>query len=629
MKSFKHHNATSVQEASALLAEYKGNAMVNAGGTDLIGRLKDKCVQVYPKAIINIKSIPGLDFIKSDSRMLRIGALTKLANVAGSMEVKRDYSLLAEAALAIASPNIRNMATVGGNLAQEVRCWYYRYPRQIGGPIVCLRKGGKICNALVGDNRYHSIFGAAPAPERGCANHCPARIDIPGYLRLVRDNNIREAAKLLLSRNPFPAITGRVCPVYCEPRCSRSEFDDPVAIHEVERGVGDYILDHAEEFFVSPEKESGKKVAIIGSGPLGLAAAFYLRRSGHKVTIYERLPELGGMLRCNVPQFCLPENLVHKQIQALKNMGIGIEAGTEMTDALAGKIKAGTNAVFLADAIIAASGQPPKLSTFAPGPGIFFGQDLVKGSSAIVRVIVSAKKSVEEIETFLGLEKRPDGESQVLTQYADSGYVDVARFKYQERTQAENLKGIEMENAPAFEMRAIQTEADRCLDCGCLAVAPSDLATALVTLDASIATSKRTIAAEEFFTATGSRSNVLELDEVIEDIRIPKPPEEAKQRYLRFTLRKPIDFAIVSVASMISETDGICSDARITLGAVAPAPVRAFAAENRIRGKAINEDIAVEAARAGLAETRPLAMNAYKVEIARTLVKRAILGMSD
>jgi xanthine dehydrogenase YagS FAD-binding subunit len=148
-------------------------------------------------------------------------------------------------------------------------------------------------------------------------------------------------------------------------------------------------------------------------------------------------------------------------------------------------------------------------------------------------------------------------------------------------------------------------------------------------LDASIATSKRTIAAEEFFAATDSRSNVLELDEVIEDIRIPKPPKEAKQRYLRFTLRKPIDFAIVSVASMISETDGICLDARITLGAVAPAPVRAFAAENRIRGKAINEDIAVEAARAGLAETRPLAMNAYKVEIARTLVKRAILGMSD
>jgi len=625
MKSFKHYNATSVQEASALLAEHKGKAMINAGGTDLLGCLKDKCVPVYPEAVINIKSIPGLDFIKSNGKGLRIGALAKIADVAKSPEIKRDYPLLAEAASAIASPNIRNMATVGGNLAQEVRCWYYRYPRQIGGPVVCLRKGGKTCSALVGDNRYHSIFGAATAPERSCTHHCPAHTDIPGYLHLLRDKNIHDAARLLLRGNPFPAITGRVCPVYCEPRCYRSEYDDPVAIQDNERSVGDYILDHTEGFFVPPDKESNKKIAIIGSGPAGLAAAFYFRKSGHKVTVYEALPELGGMLRHNTPKFRLPKELVQRQIQALKNMGIRFEAGVEITSSLAAKIKSDTNAILVAGDIITANDPVSHSSPFTPGPGIFICRDMAKGSSAVIRAVASAKGSVEEIETFLGFREKPDVQNRTRPAFAESRYVDIARTKVQGKAPAARRRAIEIKDLPALEMSKIENEASRCLNCGCLAVTPSDLATVLVTLSGSIITSKRTVSAEEFFTATDSRSNVLELGEVIEEVLIPKPPQEAKQCYLRFTLRKPIDFAIVSVASMITEVNGVCSDARITLGAVAPAPVRAIAAEEAIKGRPINEDIATEAAKAALAETWPLAKNSYKVEIARTLVKRAIL----
>ena len=108
----------------------------------------------YPEAVINIKTINGMDYIKKDKKGLKIGALTLLADIAASPVVKEEYKLLAEAVHSVATPHIRNMATLGGNLAQDVRCWYYRYPQQIGGPIVCLRKGGKICNALSGDNRY-------------------------------------------------------------------------------------------------------------------------------------------------------------------------------------------------------------------------------------------------------------------------------------------------------------------------------------------------------------------------------------------------------------------------------------------------------------------------------------------
>ena len=143
MKPFKHYNARSVKEATKLLAKYEGKARANAGGTDLLGAMRDKCLSEYPEAVINIKTIDGLDYIKQDKKGLKIGALAKLADIAGSSEVKEEYKLLAEAAYSVASPHIRNMATIGGNLAQDVRCWYYRYPTQIGGPITCLRKGGK------------------------------------------------------------------------------------------------------------------------------------------------------------------------------------------------------------------------------------------------------------------------------------------------------------------------------------------------------------------------------------------------------------------------------------------------------------------------------------------------------
>ena len=286
MKPFKHYNAQSLKEAASLLTEYDGKAKVNAGGTDLLGAMRDKCLPEYPEALINIKTINGLDYIRKDKKGLKIGALAKLADIAGSPEVKEEYKLLAEAVHSVARPQIRNMATIGGNLAQDVRCWYYRYPTQIGGPITCLRKGGKICSALAGDNRYHSIFGAAPMSEYPCSSHCPAHIDIPSYMEKVKNKDFTAAAYILLDFNPIPAVTGRVCPIFCESECNRSAFDESVAIRSVERGVGDYILEHGNDFFLPPETESGKKIAIIGSGPAGLTCRLLsqtVRPQGHRI----------------------------------------------------------------------------------------------------------------------------------------------------------------------------------------------------------------------------------------------------------------------------------------------------------------------------------------------------------
>jgi xanthine dehydrogenase YagS FAD-binding subunit len=322
MKSFTHINARTVEEACALLRQYDGKAVLNAGGTDLLSTLKGENCRNHPEAIINVKTIAGLDFIEEDGDVLRLGACAKLSHIANSPLVREGYRALAEAARTVATPQIRNMATIGGNLCQDVRCWYYRYPRHLGGPIDCTRKGSGVCPAVPGDNRYHAIF----------------------------------------------------------------------------------------------------------------------------------------------------------------------------------------------------------------------------------------------------------------------------------------------------------------LDKKCFAVCPSDTAVALAALDARIIiagpTGDRSVAATDFY---GTLATTLQRDEMVRSIEIPKPSPRAEQRFTKFSLRKPIDFAVVSIATVITTEDGICTDARIALGAVASGPVRASKAEQLLIGGRIDEEAATKSAELALKGARPLSKNAYKIEIAKTLVKRAIL----
>ncbi len=326
MRTFTHKDARSVDEACELLNQYQGRARLNAGGTDLLSVLKGDILPEYPEAVINAKTIPGLDYIKEDGNMLRIGAMVRLSDIAGSSLIKKRYGVLAEAALSVASPQIRNVATLGGNLCQDSRCWYYRYPRHIGGPIQCLRKGNGPCLAVKGDNRYHAI-----------------------------------------------------------------------------------------------------------------------------------------------------------------------------------------------------------------------------------------------------------------------------------------LKGRK-----------------------CFSVCPSDTAVALTALDANITVAglkgERRIAVEDFYNPLGI---ALKTDEMVKEIVIPAKTSSAGQKYLKFTLRKPIDFAIVSVAGIIPIKNKACTDARIVLGAVAPMPYRAEAAEEVIKGKAVTEGIASKAAEKALKDAKPLSRNTYKIEIAKTLVKRLIMELCE
>jgi xanthine dehydrogenase YagS FAD-binding subunit len=313
MRPFNHTNAKSLAEVRTALSG--GKTVIISGGTDLLGTLKDNILPQYPSTVINLKTVPGLDFIKEEAGVLKIGAVTRLADIAANPVVKQRYTALAQAASRVATPPVRDMGTIGGNIAQLHRCWYFRKPEN---RFECMRKGGKTCFAMTGDNRYHSIFGAVN---------------------------------------------------------------------------------------------------------------------------------------------------------------------------------------------------------------------------------------------------------------------------------------------------------------GCIAVHPSDTAPALIALNAKVVTDRRTVEAENFFDVKKPGNTVLAADEVIKEIQIPQPPAGAKSAFIKFAIRKSIDFPIVNCAVMVGG-----GAPRICLNAVAPKPYRATKAEAAIAGKPINEANAAAAGEAAVADAKPFTATRYKVQIAKTLVKRALLA---
>ena len=322
MKTFAHFNALTVEEAVSILKRYGNKASLVAGGTDIVGKMKDQILPAYPEALVNLKKIPNMDAIREEGGMLKVGAMAILEDIAYHPIVRERYAALAEAAGRCASPHLREMGTLAGNICQDIRCWYYRHP---DNRFSCLRKRGSRCYALEGDNRYHSIFGG----------------------------------------------------------------------------------------------------------------------------------------------------------------------------------------------------------------------------------------SVEE---------------------------------------------------------------------GCVAVHPSDTAPALIALEASIRTTKRTVKAEDFFQVGVSKTTVLDADEIVTEIQIPAPPKDARSAFLKFALRKSIDFPIVNCAVMVVSSKGKVEKARICLNAVYVTPYRARKAEEAVTGKALNEANAEAAGEAAIEGAKPLKDNAYMVQVAKTIVKRAVLA---
>ena len=593
-----------------------------------------------------------------------------------------------------------------------------------------------------------------------------------------------EALTILMRTNPLPAIMGRVCAHYCESDCNRNGYDEPVSIRDVERFLGDYALAHAADVYRPPAIESGRRVAVVGAGPAGLAAAYFLRRAGHDVTVFDRMPEAGGMLTYSIPAYRLPKAVVRAQVAALEGMGIRFELGTDIgSEGLTlHDLRARFQSVFLAsglwngkklrlergellgsgleflinvqrgvaqsvgervlvigggsvavdvaitarrlgarqvtmacletpdimpaipedieqaheeaisiqpawgphrvverdgklagvefvrctsvfddqgrfspvfdpavktiieaDTVLVAIGQAADLSYLAPGPetergfivtdrqsgatsleGVFAGGDVIGGPATVVHAMAAGRRAADAIGAYLDggvAQAAPSGSERLVLNedaLAASERVSAPRLPMPERT----LWGEDDATLP----EVVDSEPFRCANCGCVAVNASDIATAIVALDAQIKTTQRTLAAADFFAATVRKTTILNADELIEEIVILAPPPGSVQTYLKFRIRNAIDFPIVGVA-LVAEMQGGRFHApprgpgRGRSGAAARCAVEAL-----LEGREPGEALAQAAGAAAVGDAQPLGRNAYKIEIVKALVRKAVLA---
>jgi NADPH-dependent glutamate synthase beta subunit-like oxidoreductase len=776
-------SAGSVAEASDG-ASVEG-VRVLAGGTDILGTIHDYIHGSRPSALVSIKGL-DLGHIREEGGGLAIGAVAKLCDIADSPLVRAGWGLLADAAKSVASPQIRHMATIGGNICQEPRCWYYRYPEN---RFDCLRKGGSVCPAFVGNNVYHSILGACRVGETGCRSSCPNTTDVAGHMELLRQGDVEGAARLLFSVNPLAAVTGRVCPSTCVSGCARAEFDGAVGIREVERFLGDYMLERADAFYRAPERESGRSVAVIGAGPAGLTAAFFLRAEGFAVTVFDLHGEAGGMLRYSIPAYRLPRGTVARIQAALEGMGVAfalgegcdpgataesyrrrfdavfvgsgaqrplaagiegeghclsgldflyrasvgeqgkpgdsvlvigggdvamdvavtakrlgakdvtvvyrrpralmpaheeelalaLEEGVRIADSLAPvgavvergrlvgldvaasrsgagrdtktEIDLGCRSTLAADCVIVAIGQTADLGLYGDAldtdgrkrlvtdgslacslGGVFAGGDAALGPATVIEAIAQARRAAASITAYLG------GGAAARAPAPDGGEGGDRPCAFDpsalENSDAAVLRPIPPEErtlcgedvAEGLDGDAVLREAARCFNCGCVAVSASDLAPALVALGATVRTNRRELPAARFFRTGLKSATALGAGEIVTEIFVPAPLEGAYMEYRKFRPRKAIDFPVLSVAVNIVRDGGIVKDAKIVLGAVRPTPFEATEAQDYLIGRPIDDETARAAAGLALRDAAPLAENAYKVSVARALVRRAVLA---
>ena len=155
--------------------------------------------------------------------------------------------------------------------------------------------------------------------EAPCTMACPAHANVEEYVRAGRKGEFLESLKIIKERIPLPMSIGRVCPRFCEKECRRNVYGKPVAINEFKRLAADLYYDtYMEEL----PPETGKKVAIVGAGPAGLSAAYYLRRNGVAATIFEAMPKAGGMLRYGIPEYRLPKAILDRELAHFEKMGV-------------------------------------------------------------------------------------------------------------------------------------------------------------------------------------------------------------------------------------------------------------------------------------------------------------------
>jgi len=211
--------------------------------------------------------------------------------------------------------------------------------------------------------------------EGPCRAGCPAGVDIQGYLKLVAEERFVEAWRLIRERNPLVSVCGRVCVRRCEDVCRRQLFEGPVGINHLKRIAADHVRENP--VLDAPGPDNGHRVAVVGAGPAGLTAAYYLRKQGTAVTIFEALPHAGGMLRYGIPSYRLPRAVLDAEVKTITDMGVEIRYGVRIgKDVTIPALKAqGFEAIYLG----AGAHTSNKMRVEGEdGPGVLHGIDVLR-----------------------------------------------------------------------------------------------------------------------------------------------------------------------------------------------------------------------------------------------------------
>lgn len=216
----------------------------------------------------------------------------------------------------------------------------------------------KRCPAGICENLYVAL----------CESSCPLHMNIPGYLELLKENRIEDAFELTLRENPLPGSLGRICHFHCRMRCRRDMLDEPVSQGEIHRYLADsmYKMGREKSIYNRLIKEklpaTGKRIAVVGAGPAGLAAAFWLSRLGHEVTVYDAAGEAGGILRWGIPAYRLPKDMLKKEISFIQKLGARFIFNTKMETR-----EQWQRLLDASDAVIVAAGAAREIALGIPG----------------------------------------------------------------------------------------------------------------------------------------------------------------------------------------------------------------------------------------------------------------------
>jgi CO/xanthine dehydrogenase FAD-binding subunit len=431
--------------------------------------------------------------------------------------------------------------------------------------------------------------------------------------------------------------------------------------------AGEQLMISGTEFLrnsnLGTREVPGKKVAVIGGGNVAIDVARTLLRLGAEpVVMYRRSREEMPAVKEEVEkaeqegidiQFLTLPVEVTRQDKILLLRCTRMELGPPDESGRPRPVpKAGSEFTAEFDAAITAIGEEAGTSIVPGefldktgrlkldesghylGKNLFAGGDFVTGPSTVAEAVAAGRRAADSIDRYLGGRGTQyggqDGKATAFPEKFNSSYFrKTDRVQTPELPVAERIRSIDIEDTGSLGMSGVEEEANRCFNCGCVAVNSSDMAPALIALSAKIRTSRRVIEAGDFFAVDGNRTTVLDDDEIVTEIEIPSPGASTRSSFIKFAIRKSIDFPIVNCAAVMESEGGVIRKARICLNSVYNTPYRATGAEDFITGKKISDSNAEAAAEAAMADVCPLTDNKYKVQIAKTLVKRAILACNS